>query len=245
MHLQQFPFLEGLAAKVLFLIGTVFWILALLQMIQAGRRDKTSAMPFLAICSNVTYQLYFGFICPSLNCSLCPYGACAPPGVSYWQAMGLVWAWGIWLALQLVILWQLVRWGKNQPQEFILPEKWFYPALLTFLVLFYLYQSQYSTFYSDFEGNVVTYESNLMMSVLFNFLLFARGDLRGLSSGAAWSKMLGTSLQAASILLIPGKALKGHSNFGLVVVIFGATFFFDVLYIGLLAARRREKAAVG
>jgi hypothetical protein len=242
VHFHVFPNLESDAARIVFVVGSVFWVMALLQMIWIGQKQKTSAMPFLAICTNITFQFYLAFVCPYTNCAMCPYGGCAPAGVSYGLKMGLVWAWGSWFLLTLVLLWQLIRYGKDQPQEFQYPSRAFYPLLVVFLILFYTYQATYTAFYSDWKGNVGPFESNLLMSAAFVFLLFARPDMRGLSYGAAWTKMLGTGLQEVSIAMNPEAAIPGHETFGMVYVVFIFTTFFDLLYIILLTQKRRETA---
>lgn len=227
----------------LFAVGTVFWIVALALMIRDGARHRTVAMPVAAICSNLAYHIYFGFVCPVTACTLCPYGPCGAPTLTN---TALLWTWRCWFVLQLAIFVQLLRWGRERAHEVALPRRLFVPAIAALLVLFYLGQATYVTFYQDYKGNVVTYVSNLMMSALYLPLLFARPRLDGLSDGAAWCKMLGTAFQAVALHLTRPEAYPGHQgSFAFIYFLFGAIFTLDCLYIGLLARRRRAARSGG
>lgn len=223
---------------ILFSVGTVFWIVALLQMIRVGFRDRAPAMPLAAICSNITYQFYFGFICPAVDCAICPYGStCTPDAGLHGAAM--LWTWRVWFVLQLLIVYQLFRWGTKRRHEVPLPASMVRPMAIVLLLLFYFGQASYVKFYTDFEGNAVTYLSNLMMSVLFIPLLYARPGLEGLSYGAAWNKMLGSGLQAVAVVLTLHKAFPSHQgSFGLIYLIFGGILLFDLWYVVLFHRRR-------
>lgn len=227
----------------LFAIGTVCWVIALLWMIRDGRRERANAMPLAAILSNLGYQFYFGFVCPATQCAICPYGACAPADVSQATSLGLLWTWRAWLLMQLVIFVQLLRYGREQPQELPLPRRAFVPTIVVLLLTFYVGQATYTTFYVDFKGNAVTYVSNLMMSALFVPLLWARSDARGLTMGPAVSKLLGSGLQAVAILLTLQEAYPNHEGaFGFIYFLFAGIFLFDLLYVVLLRGRRAQLA---
>jgi|CXWL01.1.fsa_nt_gi hypothetical protein len=217
----------------LFLIGTIFWVGALLLMMRDGARARANAMPLAAICSNLGYQFYFGFVCPATQCAICPYGpVCGPAGSAN---MALLWTWRIWLVLQLVLFVQLWRFGRDQAQEVVIPRQFFYPMIILLLVVFYVGQATYTTFYQDFKGNAVTYVSNLMMSALFLPLLWARPKRAGLGLGAAWCKLLGSGLQAVAIILTMSTAYPNHQgSYAFIYFLFIAILLFDSLYVAAL-----------
>ena len=92
----------------------------------------------------------------------------------------------MWFSLDLIILYQLLRFG---PREFPkLPKRLFYGmvalALLTafFTVVFITLE------FGDFDGAYSAFGQNLMMSILFIVMFYSRGSLRGQSLSIALTK---------------------------------------------------------
>jgi hypothetical protein len=131
---------------------------------------------------------------------------------------------------------------------------------------FHEYQTHLALF-PDTQGILAAFVINLIMSVLFVRLYFERSaDLAGLSYPAAWAKMLGTGLISLANALVyfrgtsssfdlrfrpldgdqwyDGGTVGGTSYHpGFVFYLFAVILIFDVLYLALLARRRRQIAA--
>lgn len=182
-----------------------FWALAYLLIIRRGFLDETYGMPLVALCANVSWEFIFSFVHP--------HGPVQRPINT------------VWFLLDLIILFQLLRYG---PREFAgLSKGAFYAmfglALVTSFcsVLFVTYE------FDDWDGAYSAFGQNLLMSVLFITMLYARRSLRGQSCPIAISKMLGTAL--ASIAFYLYSPLSEGSI--LLSFLYVAILVFDLIYV--------------
>jgi hypothetical protein len=145
----------------------------------------------------------------------------------------------VWLCLDVVIIWQLLRYGKEQQTTRELRD-YFYPVVAGTLILAFWGQYTFPMTYRDEDGFVLAFMINMGMSILFVFMFLARPDLRGLSYSVAWLKMLGTL--AESVMCVKWMPAKHPeiTNFGFFYFLYITTFLFDCIYIGQLASVRRR-----
>jgi len=196
------------------IIADLLWMLAYICTIRVGFRDHTYGFPLVAVCLNISWEFVFSLI--------------IRPKSKLRMILTL-----IWLGLDSVILFQLLRWGAADQ---LLPiQAHFVPIVLGTLLLAAIGHITFHYTYHDPGGQEVAFAINLVMSILFVFLLFHRPDLRGLSYAAAWLKMLGTLiLSAVNTALM----YKEPRRYGFYLFLFATIFLFDVLYIYLLTQAR-------
>src|SRR5918992_6403324 len=195
----------GTMFDALMLGSGAFWTLTYVLMIRRGFLDKTYGMPLVALCTNLSWEFIFSF--------LYPHGPVQRP-------VNIV-----WFSLDLVILFQLLRYGPREFED--LSKRVFYAtfglALVTSLcaVLSVTYELD------DWDGAYSAFGQNLLMSVLFLAMLRARGSLRGQSVLIALSKMLGTGLASVAFYLY--SPLSEGSV--LLPFLYVAIFAFDLTYV--------------
>ncbi len=169
-------------------VGDVLWLVAYILIIRKAFKDRTYGIPLLAICLNFTWEFWFAVV--------------EPPASRIAHATHF-----LWLVLDVVIVWQLVRWGRK---EQTIPEvkKYFYPVLAVTMLAALIgqvtlsRQLAHNTIFPDVEGSGIAWILNFIMSVLFIFFYFSRRDLRGLSYGGAWAMMVGTAMVAMANVLV-------------------------------------------
>jgi hypothetical protein len=197
-------------------IGDVLWIIAYILAIRKGFQEKTYGFPMLCIALNLSWELIYAAIFRFPD-SIIDY---------------LRWA---WLLLDIVIAYQLVRYGRKW-QNTPLMVKYFYPVAVILFVSTFLGQLAFHYSFGDTWGMTDAYLINLIMSMLFIWMFFGRGGAAGQSLGVAWTKMLGTGiLSAASCFTITNWL---QSCF--LVYLFISIFILDVIYILLLHADLRK-----
>lgn len=212
-------------------VGYLLWLVAYVLVIRQGKRDKTYAIPLLPICLNFTWEFMDSWVLPD--------------PVSFWK-----WIDRAWFLLDVAILGQLLHYGRK---EQVIPEmrRYFYPVVAVTLALAFWGQYTFVTTFHDTLGFIAAFVINLVMSAIFPFFLFARrGDMRGISLGAAWCKLLGTGLASIQcVFLFPlihplsPVAYSELSPDSFFWFLFIAIFLLDCLYLGLVyKARRAAKA---
>ena len=215
-------------AMIANIVGDVLWIVAYVLIIRKSFRDRTYGMPMLCIALNFTWEFLYAVKFPF------------PVHFIEWMR----WA---WLVTDLVIVYQLFRYGRDN-QTIPLIKQYFYPICVGMFVLAYLGQLafHYSFLNDGFKADALGYTSgfmiNLIMSMLFISMYFSRPDMRGLSVGAAWAKMLGTGILSAGSLAEMTDWQKNWQVYCFRVFLFFAIFLFDVIYIRLLYMRHAAEA---
>jgi hypothetical protein len=199
----------------LMIAGGLFWALAYLMIIRRGFLDGTYGMPVAALCANISWEFVFSFIFP--------HGPIQTPINA------------AWFVLDLVILGQIVRYG---PREFsALPRRSFYAALIAGLLTALAAVVAITVEFQDFDGAYTAFGMNLMMSVLFLWMLYSRGSLRGQSPWIGVAKMVGTACNSAAFWLY---ASEGSV---LLPFLFVAILLFDAAYVFFAFRLRRTKSA--
>jgi hypothetical protein len=204
-------------------LGCVFWLIAYALVIWQGFREKTYGIPLVAICLNFSWEIMTSFFLSG--------------PVPLWHFFDRA-----WLLFDVVIVWQMLKYGRDAQQ---LPEmkRLYFPIIALVVLLGFWGQYSFTRTYYDPFGIIIAFMVNLVMSVLFNIMYFRRRDMRGLSYGAAWAKMLGTlGTSIQGVFLLPVIHPK-VDNFSFFHFLFGSIFFFDCVYIYLLWNARRAAAA--
>ena len=207
-------------------VGCVLWGIAYLAVIITCQRQKTYGIPLAAICMNITWEILSVFFWVAVR---------NEPAFHYADIA--------WLAMDLVIMSQLLRFGREQQTIRQIRDS-FYPVVAGTFILAFLGQYTFPMTYHDEDGFVLAFIINMGMSILFVFMCFARPDLRGLSYSVAWLKMLGTACE--SIMCVKWMPAKHPeiTNFSFFYFLYVTTFLFDCIYIAQLSAARRRLVAV-
>lgn len=166
-------------------------------MIRQGDRDRTCGVPVIALCLNITWELYFAVICPLRQDERC---FCSSGGD--WRKLLF-----LWLLLDVRLLKQLYDFGWRQTvlQRHV-PRESRHPAFLAmmFVLLLLAYDWQYTfvVVTNDMDGNALAWATNLIMSALFVRAALTRPTIRGLSFEGALFMLVGNL----------AFALYGHLN---------------------------------
>ncbi len=193
----------------------VLWTLAYLLMIRRGFLDRTYGMPLVALCANLSWELIFAFVYPHD----------LPQ-----RAVNVV-----WFSFDLVILLQLLVYG---PREFAdLSRRAFYAVFALALATSFGAVLAVTLELDDFDGAYSAFGQNLMMSVLFLAMLYARRSLRGQSVSIALLKMGGTALASFAFYFYNPE----YDGSILLPFLYVAILVFDGIYAGAVILRRRQK----
>lgn len=205
-------------------VGCALWGAAYLVVIVTCFKQKTYGIPLAAICMNITWEILSVFFWVAVR---------NEPAFHYADIA--------WLSMDLVIITQLLLYGRDQ-QTIAQIREYFYPVVAGTLILAFLGQYTFPMTYQDQDGFVLAFIINMGMSILFVFMFFARPDLRGLSYSVAWLKMLGTGCE--SIMCIKWMPAKHPeiTNFSFFYFLYITTFLFDCIYIAQLWSARRVVA---
>jgi hypothetical protein len=206
-------------------VGCVLWIAAYVLIIRQAHRDGAYGMPMLALCLNITWE-GVAFLSPN--------------PVPLWK-----WIEGLWLGIDAVLLWQLIRYGRTSALPPTL-KPWFFPLLIGTLTVCALGHWTWQRFWDDKLLFVDAFIINLVMSVLFIHLWLSRlPDARGLSLSAAWCKMLGTALTSIQCGVFLPKTMGDQpfrDSWAFMWLLYGTIFVIDAVYVALLIHGRRRIA---
>lgn len=198
--------------------GCVLWMVAYAFIIWQAHKDKAYGMPMLALCLNITWEAVAFFYCERK--------------VMLWAVIE-----GIWLTIDLVILWQFLRYGKNEA----LPNglrKIFYPLTIITLAACFIFHYTWLKFWDDKLLFVNAFLINLVMSVLFIQLWWKRHPSdKGLSLTAAWCKLAGTALTSIQCAIFLPKVMGEEAfreSWAFTWFLYGAIFIADCVYVFLL-----------
>lgn len=198
--------------------GCVLWMVAYVFIISQAHRDKAYGMPMLALALNITWEAVSFFFCER--------------PVMLWAVIE-----GIWLAIDAVILWQFLRYGKDEALPFGL-RKLFYPLTVIALATCFIFHYTWLKFWDDKLLFVNAFIINLVMSVLFIQLWWKRHPSdKGLSLTAAWCKLGGTALTSIQCGIFLPKVMGEaafRESWAFTWFLYGAIFIADCTYVFLL-----------
>lgn len=232
----------GFSVPVL-IIGVLMylgWLIAYGIIIRVCFQQRTYGIPLVNICLNICWEFIFSF------------NLAAPLSAFF------VWGNRLWLLLDCVLLYQLIRFGRQSQRVPWLREN-FYPTLAATFVLSAAGLWTFTFYFNDLMGVASAFGINLLMSALFLPFFFSRQDLLGLNYTAAWFKMIGSVLGAVFVYLWwpaqfvnaadgAGRHLLGYpeipepTTYSFTIFLYLGIFFLDCWYIWLLGKRRKELA---
>lgn len=198
----------------LLMLGSgLFWTITYVLIIWRSWHDRSYGMPLVALCANIAWEAIFSFLFP-------------PHLIQHIVNI-------IWFTLDAIIFVLTIRFG---PKEFPdLSKRTFYAmfglTLVTSVGAVFLVTLEFHD-----GGTYSAFGQNLMMSVLFICMLFRRRSLRGQSLSIALCKCLGTA--CASLAFYFYSAPWQHSV--LLPFLYVVTFFYDVLYVGMVVVQMRD-----
>lgn len=202
-------------------VGCAFWILAYVLILKKCFRDRTYGLPLVAICLNFGWEILASFVFPN--------------PVPLWHAFDR-----IWLAVDVLLVYQLLRWGRSAQRTPELQRYFYWVVLLTFIVGIWG-QYAFVSSYPDRLGLVAAFGINLIMSILFIFFYLDRKEtLSGISRGGAVCKMLGslgTSVECHWVVRLIDPEI---SSLAFLTFLCVCIFIADCFYIYLVFARQRE-----
>jgi hypothetical protein len=193
---------------IILVAGGIFWILAYIFIISKSFKDKTYAMPLIALCANISWEFIFSFVFPH-----------TPPQlfINY-----------LWFGLDSIIVIQFFKYGKN---EFLnLSSKKLYSIFVVLLGVEFCIILFSGITLGEFKGVYSAFGQNLVMSILFIIMLFKRNSLRGQSIFIGVFKMLGTGLTSLHYYLYEPIT----QNSFLLPSLYVSIFIFDIVYIYLI-----------
>lgn len=204
---------------ILELTGAAFWAIVYVIIIVKGFKDKTYGMPIPAFCLNFSWEIIFSFIYPSY---------------SYYVLINIV-----WLLLDLLIFYQILKYGKNEfkkirPIYFYL---YFFTILFSAFALVFLSLKQFGMTFANYYA---PFFISLFMSYLFIAMYYVRNSLRGQSIYIALFKMIGTVFYSVWCFLYIDE-LKGSK---LMYFLYLSAFFLDLIYVVLLYLKSKNKLQI-
>lgn len=198
--------------------GTGLWLIAYVLAIVQGFKQKTYAVPMVAITANFTWEILasFRWISP----------------IALWH-IGAI----LWMLFDTTIVYQLFRYGRAQQ---VIPEikRWYYPIVVGTFVLAYLFQLTFADYYDDFLGFEDAYLINNSMSILFIFMYFVRRESGNMAYTVAWLKMLGTGVTSLAMIFLLPMMYPQRQEFSFMHLLYAGAFGFDLIYVGLLTRAR-------
>lgn len=198
--------------------GCVFWVLAYLFILKRCFTDQTYGLPLVAICLNFGWELLASFVLPN--------------PVALWHFFDRA-----WLVIDVVLVYQLLRFGKK---EQTIPElaRYFPWVVIVTFALGVWGQYTFVESYTDRLGLVGAFGVNLIMSVMFVFFYFARRESgRGLSVPGAVCKMLGTLGTSIECHYVVKSIDPEMPSLAFLTFLCVTIFLFDCLYIALVALK--------
>lgn len=175
-----------LVITVVGVLGYLLWTVAYGLFIRQGFRERAYGVPLFAICLNVTWELYFAVMCPMKAGT---DSLCTSQGPILWLRI-------LWLVLDLVILGQLIRYGRKQPEwqgrlSRLAAPRIFYALVVVSLLVAFVWQYTFVRLTIDQDGNTLAWFTNLVMSMLFVRSALYRQEVRGLSFAGGVAMLLG------------------------------------------------------
>jgi len=220
-HAHALPSDQGLLLGLVD-VGTAFWLVLYVLAIVAGFKGRTYAIPLLAICANVSWELI----------------------AAVWRiAPEKLWHYGdiLWLCLDLVVVGTLLRYGRARQAVPEIQRSFYFVVPATFLLAFVVQYSLESAL-EDRWGFLDAYVISVMMSALFFFFYFQRRASDNLTYAIAWCKFLGNGLTSAGFVFLYHEFYSGQQQLPLLHVLCLVNVALDAGYVGLIAKARRATA---
>jgi hypothetical protein len=196
-----------------------FWSLSYLEMIRIGIKEKTYAMPFVALSLNFTWEIY-----NSINAYL-QFGPHLSTIISC-----------LWVLFDVGIVYTYFRYGAK---ELSVSKFKFYLLSTLFFGISLVFQHAMILLAGPLLGaGYAGFLINLVMSLLFIRMFYRRADLQGQNLFIALTKCIGTI--AITVLVGAVGIVRLGGSVPSIFVIGIVTLFIDFWYCLLVNSRRLE-----
>ncbi|OWY63495.1 hypothetical protein B7486_52805 [cyanobacterium TDX16] len=196
------------------ILSGIFWTITYLLIIRRSIQDQSVGMPLVALCMNISWEFIFSFVFPSHKPQLY---------VNY-----------VWSFLDLVIVIQYLKFNKFEFSKHF-PPNFFHPNFFSTLAVSFFNMLFITYDFGRDRGAIYTaFQINLIMSMLFIYMLLSRGNFRGQSMYIAIAKTIGTAYASLSLYL------SGSSSM-LLIYLYLSIFLFDLAYSVLLHIKIKEQ----
>ncbi|MCP2321532.1 hypothetical protein HDA40_000039 [Hamadaea flava] len=192
------------------------WTIVYLDSIRIGLKQRTYAMPLVALALNIGWEWIYGL-----------HGLL--DGLSLQGVVNVVWA-----VADAVIVYTYLRFGRRELPDFLSGTMFAAFSVLVFATGFLVQWMFVVEFDWHLASRYSAFLQNLLMSGLFVAMFAARRGVRGQTMTIAVAKWIGTL--APTIVF----GAYEHSAFILTLGILCSAF--DLVYIGLLWWARRQPA---
>ena len=199
------------------ILSGVAWTIVYIESIRVGFRDKSYAMPLVALALNISWETI--------------YAVHSVSSVSAQTFVNFAWA-----LLDLVIVLTYFRFGRSELPKFITRPVFIIWSLIVFGSAFAIQALFIGQFGWTEAARYSAFLQNVLMSGLFIAMLVARRGARGQSMIIAVAKWIGTL--APTILIGVLGNLPFITGLGILCSVF------DLIYIGLLWWAKRHPAEV-
>ncbi len=217
-----FHLLKNSTLLNLTVLGDLLWAIAYVLIIIQCFRQRSYGLPLVAIAMNFTWELQYSLLVPP---------RCDNNSVDIVKAAMIL----AWALLDLVIVWQLFAYGRNEQN---IPEikRHFHAIVVLALVLAFIGNFTFDRFHHADAAPISGVMINFVMSLLFIFLLFQRPELRGISWSAALFRVAGNTVIFFANVFLMQNDRQGLRDFAL--FLFAGTAIFDFTFLRLLNSRR-------
>lgn len=204
----------------LVVVSGICWTIVYIDSIRIGFKDKTYAMPILALALNLCWEGLYAYV----------YLARSIVDVQGW--ITFVWFW-----FDVVILCTFLKFGKEDFKAYS-GEKFFYPWIVFIFVAALVIQISFKAEFDMVGPLYAAFLQNLLMSVLYLNLIVKRKGTKGQTLTIAYAKCIGTLCATGY-----GGWLAGYQ---LAFVLGVFCFLFDVIYIVYMhkAIRVQKKCSI-
>jgi hypothetical protein len=168
---------------ILILIGTFFWIYAYYFIIRDAIKYKKVEMPFLAVSSNIAWELCWGFL--------------------LYTDLGSIFEWGlrIWFFMDVFIFYYTLKYGSLQMTKNIFG-KYFTAFMLMitawWIPVFYWFEKEG---YDTLMGTTSAYLITVVMAALFVYNASRKTSGIIVTTNVAWSNFIGNLFMSVFVYL--------------------------------------------
>ena len=204
-------------------VGTALWLVAYILAIVQGFKQKTYAIPLVAVSLNFSWEVLAAF-------------AFKEP-ILLWRIGDI-----LWMGIDGIIVYQVFRFGRDKQN---VPEvrNWYYPFLIGLFALAFVGQYTLTAYIGDDLGFEDAYFISIVMGALFITMYFARREAGNLAYGIAWTKMLGTGLTSLALVFIFPRFYPGKPTYAFMYFVYALCLLLDGTYVVLLARARAASNA--
>lgn len=201
------------------LLCGVGWSVTYIECLRVGLKEKTFAMPFVALALNVTWEFYN---------SIQGYKIA---GFHVSTVINIV-----WLFLDFGIVYTYFKFGNTKQ---VSKNRFYLTGILILLASFLFQYAMGVKMGLMFGALYASYIMNILMSSLFISMFYERKGIKGQNLTVAISKCLGTIGSTTLVGIIGLNSFGGRNNAILIMGI--VILILDLFYIRLILEKKKEQ----